>query len=125
MITVIGTIKDDTGQGLPFANVFFSNRKGEILPDNQGTATDEQGNYEITGNGAYVTASYTGFEKQTKPFARNLEFALGGGVELKEVEVIGNRPTPKGNTNSPLKWAAIAMLSVVLVTVIVLQFRAV
>lgn len=124
MITVQGIIKDNTGQGLPYANVFFSDRQGNILADHQGAATDENGNYSITGNGAYVTASYTGYEAQTKPFASNLDFELNSGIELKEVEVIGQRPKPVKTVNNTLKWVVVAVVSVVLVTVLVLQFKA-
>ncbi len=88
MIEINGKIKDSKGVVIPFANVYFSDRDGKIMKDHQGAASDEIGEYSIQGNGAYVTASSVGYNNQTKPFARSLDFALDGVIDLKEVEII-------------------------------------
>ena len=89
MITISGKITDkETGEALPQANVYFSDRQGQILSDHQGSAADNNGNYTIEGNGAYITASYVGYTKETKPFKRSVDFKLKSGVNLKEVEVL-------------------------------------
>lgn len=92
MISVSGKIIDQvTGESIPYANVYFSDSGGQILPGHQGSTSDKNGNYSIEGNGAYITASYVGYSKETKPFKRSLDFELVSGVELKEVLVIGNK----------------------------------
>lgn len=62
-----GTVKDkQTGETLPFANVYISDVKGNITAENKGTAANLAGIYEFSGVGDYLTASYTGYKKQTK-----------------------------------------------------------
>lgn len=114
MILVQGKVTDETGQGLPYANVFFSDRNGQILDTNQGTTTDENGNFGIQGNAAYITASYVGYQSQTKPFKSNLEFQLSAGIALNEVEVIGTTEKPvKNNTGLFVGIIAVAFIGLI------------
>lgn len=103
MITIQGNITDSQGGALPQANVYFSDRKGAILPDHQGTATNNHGQFQLEGNGAYITASYVGYKQETKPIKRNLDFVLTSNNELNEVEIIGEKTKPvtpvKNNNN--------------------------
>ena len=92
MNSVTGVVKDISGETLPQANVYFSDRNGKILPLHQGTASNNQGQFQLEGEGAYITASYVGYNKQTKPIKRNLEFILESPIELQEVEVIAEKP---------------------------------
>lgn len=104
MIQVKGTIKDKTtGETLPQANVYFSDRHGNILPSHEGTATDLNGLYEIEGNGAYITASYVGYAKKTKPFKSILNFELESGVELKGIVISAKyNEIPEAKSNNKL-----------------------
>ena len=92
---VHGYITDKaTGESLPQANIFFSDRNGQILPANQGTAANENGFYQMSGEGNFVTASYTGFTPQTKSIGRQMNpvgmnFQLAEGTTLQEFTVIG------------------------------------
>lgn len=61
---ITGTIKDNTGQSIPFASVFFSDVNG--TPTGNGVQADSNGNYSVSGNGNYITASFVGMAKQTK-----------------------------------------------------------
>ncbi len=96
--TLAGRVVDDTGEGLPGANVL-------IVGTTLGAATDMDGNYRIIGVavGTYsVTASYIGYTtvQQTgvdisSGYTRTLDFTLtegGEGVELGEVTVTYERP---------------------------------
>jgi len=107
MISVSGIITDQTtGETLPQANVYFSDRAGQILPNHQGSVADENGFYSIEGNGAYITASYVGYSKETKPFKRSLDFELRSGVELKEIEIISKVQKLSKNSNNLIIVAA-------------------
>ena len=94
--TLAGRVTDDTGMGLPGANVIID---GTSL----GAATDADGLYRIIGVpvGTYsVTASFTGFRsvQQTgvainNGYTRTLDFSLApGDIELGSVEVVYVRP---------------------------------
>ncbi|NPD47501.1 carboxypeptidase-like regulatory domain-containing protein [Lentimicrobium sp. S6] len=115
MITVSGNISDSSGGPLPQANVYFSDRNGNILPSHQGTASNNQGQFEFEGNGAYITASYVGYQKETKPIKRSLDFVLTSNNELKEVEVIGEKPKsiiPVKNNNNLIVAGMVGILLV-------------
>ena len=93
---IVGTVKDkETGEALPFANVFVD---GTTM----GAATDIDGNFVIlnVAPGLYsVTASVVGFQKVTindvrvnVDFTTRLEFELGSGsVTMEAVIVQGER----------------------------------
>lgn len=89
-------IDQSTGQGLPFANVYYSDADGEILNENNlGTATDLLGSYGIDTRAGHLTASYTGYGKITKkvsPGQTTMDFYLSPGVTLGGVEIIASRP---------------------------------
>ena len=90
-IEISGTVHDRaTGETLPQANVYFSDEKGNH--SGSGTAADNDGKYTLSGPSGYVTASYTGYQKQTKPAASSLNFRLEPGAMLKQVEIIARDP---------------------------------
>jgi len=89
---IAGTVKDkETGEALPFANVFVD---GTTM----GAATDIDGNFVIlnVSPGLYsVTASVVGFQKMTikdvrvnVDFTTRLEFELGSGSVTMEAVVV-------------------------------------
>lgn len=93
---IAGTVKDqETGEPLPFANVF-------VEGTNMGAATDMDGNFVILNlpPGVYsVTASIVGFQKQTitdvrvnVDFTTRIAFELStGSIEMAAVIVQGER----------------------------------
>ncbi|HLA64137.1 MAG TPA: TonB-dependent receptor [Rhodothermales bacterium] len=94
--TLAGRVIDDTGVGLPGANVIVD---GTTL----GAATDADGNYRVIGIpvGEYsVTASYTGFRSVQQSgvsinngYTRTLDFSLAAGdIELGVIDVVYERP---------------------------------
>jgi len=93
---ISGTITDKTtGETLPNASVYFSNAGGNIT-NNQGTASNLDGEYSITGEGDYLTASYTGYAKQTIPATSGRhDFALSSGLNLPEVIIKGKILWPR------------------------------
>ena len=94
--TLAGRVTDDSGEGLPGANV--------IIGETQlGAATDLDGNYRIIGIpvGEYdVTARFVGFEEETvqgvrisSGYTTQQDFALrDDAIELEGVEVVYERP---------------------------------
>lgn len=94
--TIAGQVTDETGAGLPGANVVVG---GTML----GAATDIDGNYRIIGVpvGTYdITASFAGFASETvtgvdinSGYTRDLSFQLGeDDQQLEEVVVEFTRP---------------------------------
>jgi outer membrane receptor protein involved in Fe transport len=93
---IAGTVIDEeTGEGLPFANVFIN---GTTM----GSAADLEGNFTILNvqPGVYtVTASIVGYQKQSitdvrvrTDFTTRLEFELSSGsIEMEAVIVQGER----------------------------------
>jgi hypothetical protein len=66
--TVRGIVRDEIGEAVPFANVYFQTDLGL----NRGAVTDLDGHFEIeilaeerAGNEITLTAAYLGYEKQT------------------------------------------------------------
>ena len=92
-----GTVYDQSsGETLPGADVYFSDQHGNPGLTTTGTATDSNGNYTLSSNGAYLTASYTGYS----PVTVNVEsdtiiFQLHpAATALPEVEITGQKTTP-------------------------------
>jgi hypothetical protein len=65
---ISGKVTDQqTGEPMPFANVYFSNRAGKIS-NNTGTTANEFGRYKFDWPGdLWITASFVGYKPQTKP----------------------------------------------------------
>lgn len=83
--TVTGRITDESGEGLPGANVVI---KGSTT----GTTTDLDGNYKLLVSGTdELVFSYVGFESQQVQVGgrSKVDIALGGAYELSEVVVMG------------------------------------
>jgi len=82
--TISGTVTDDTGTPLPFANVYV---EGTTV----GTTTDIDGNYTLKvpeGSNALIV-SYTGYSDQSLSLgdSDNLSFTMSEGVVLDNVVV--------------------------------------
>ncbi|MBT8286956.1 MAG: TonB-dependent receptor [Bacteroidia bacterium] len=98
--TVTGTVKDDTGQPLPSANVI-------VVGTSLGTVTDFDGNYSLTVdlNPPFtLQASSIGFETLTKEVTtspQTIDFILNEGTQLDEVVISASR-TPERIFESPV-----------------------
>lgn len=96
---VSGTVKDDTGNGLPGVNIV---EKGT----QNGVSTDMDGAYKIkVKEGATLVFSYVGFSKLEKVVTDatlNVVLSEEGGQNLDEVVVTGTRTAPRSNTTSAL-----------------------
>ncbi|RTY88994.1 TonB-dependent receptor [Flavobacterium sp. RSP15] len=96
---VSGTVKDDTGSGLPGVNII---EKGT----QNGVSTDMDGAYKIkVKEGATLVFSYVGFAKLEKVVTAsvlNVVLSEEGGQNLNEVVVTGTRTAPRSNTTSAL-----------------------
>jgi len=60
-MNIYGIITDKaTGETLPMANIYFSDRNGNLI-GSEGTTSDIiTGEFALSGDGDYITASYTG-----------------------------------------------------------------
>lgn len=92
--TVSGTVKDDTGQGLPGVNIIV---KGTSL----GTTSDTEGKYAIAvpADGVLLF-SFIGYKSQEVPVRdrTNIDIALGSDVtSLDEVVVVGYGTQKRSN----------------------------
>ncbi len=107
-----GTVFDSaTGETLPNANVYFSDKQGTPGSAKGGTATDVNGKYifpnytvnqgiQTSFPAVYLTASYTGYALQTITVTGNADFhLLATATTLPEVEIIGTRT----NTTATIK----------------------
>lgn len=98
--TVTGTIKDNSGQPLPGANIIINGTT-------TGTISDFDGNYTLIFNQSppfRVTVSSVGFESQTQEVTTNpqtLNFVLLEGTSLDEVVISASR-TPERIFESPV-----------------------
>ncbi|MEZ4801772.1 MAG: TonB-dependent receptor [Gelidibacter sp.] len=98
--TVTGTVKDNSGQPLPGANIIIDGTT-------TGTISDFDGNFSLTYNQQppfSVTVSSVGFESVTKEVTTNpqtLDFVLVEGTSLDEVVVSASR-TPERIFESPV-----------------------
>ena len=77
---VIGSVFSFNGAPLPFASVYVSNEAGTITGEARGTAANDDGDFMIDAEpGQYITASFVGYLKQTKPVMQDdgiVNFAL-------------------------------------------------
>jgi len=84
--TITGTVTDENGAPLPFANVYV---EGTTI----GTTADIDGNYRIkVPEGATaIVVSFTGYGDQTLSLSNSnsLDFAMKEGTILDEVVVVG------------------------------------
>ncbi len=98
--TVNGTVKDDSGQPLPSANVI-------VVGTSLGTVADFDGNYSLTVDLTppfQLQASSIGFETVTVDITtspQTVDFILKEGTELDEVVVSASR-TPERIFESPV-----------------------
>lgn len=86
---VNGTVTDDSGAGVPYANVFI---KGTTI----GTTTDLDGNFKLkTPEGAStLVVSYVGFKEKEIDISgggNTFNVSMSQGTELDEVVLIGTR----------------------------------
>ncbi|HNQ26797.1 MAG TPA: TonB-dependent receptor [Aquaticitalea sp.] len=98
--TVNGTVKDNSGQPLPGANII-------VEGTSTGTVSDFDGNYTLSVNQPppfSITVSSIGFETVTQQVTQNpqtLDFVLTEGTSLDEVIVSASR-TPERVFESPV-----------------------
>ncbi|MBT8272909.1 MAG: carboxypeptidase-like regulatory domain-containing protein, partial [Bacteroidia bacterium] len=98
--TVKGTVKDDTGEPLPGANII-------VVGTSTGTVTDFDGGFTLTYDQSppfSLQASMIGFETSTLEVTANnqtLDFILKEGTELDEVVISASR-TPERIFESPV-----------------------
>ncbi len=97
-MSVKGTVKDQQGIPLPYANVYYINTTTG-LPIGIGTTTDENGNYSIIQKAGYtLVASSIGYSKVSNIvmpilfFPNTINFVLEQGADLPGVEVIAQNP---------------------------------
>lgn len=77
---------------MPFASVYVSNEAGTITGEAHGTTANSDGDFMIdTEPGEYLTASFVGYLKQTKPVMQDsgiINFALDAST-LPEATIYG------------------------------------
>ncbi len=84
---VSGVVVDETGDPIPFVNVYFKN-------SSEGTITNDQGKFQLYSSNNHTTLiiSYIGYQtlehKLSNKNATNLKFVLKEGEQLQEVIVI-------------------------------------
>ena len=92
--TVSGTVTDENGDPLPFANVYVD---GTTI----GTTTDLDGNYtlKVPDGSTALKVSYTGFSDQTLELGtgNSLSFTMSEGELLDEVVVVGYGAAKRGD----------------------------
>lgn len=102
--SIIGNVKQENGEIVPFANVYLANSK-------IGTASDEDGNFEILNipEGEYIVlAQFIGFERQTFQVTIKdnetliVNFKLKQGKQTIEEVVITGTMKEVSKTNSPV-----------------------
>ena len=86
---VRGTVKDNTGEPIPGANVFWMNT-------GQGVTTKEDGSFSISkpSKSHMLVVSFIGFQNDTIHVSKKnqeLDIILRDGVELNEVNVVSRR----------------------------------
>jgi len=114
---VAGKVTDSkTGEALPFANVYVSDKQGNPLTPQKGAQTNMAGKFEIDGvnYNNYVTASYLGYTRKTTKLGIcttmadcvvNYSLAPTAAV-LEEVVVTADAPKPDEmakRTTTPVK----------------------
>ena len=92
-----GTVFDEAGEPVAFANVIFKN-------STEGTTTDENGNFYLESDNTYefLEISFMGFDTQDIPLTSkvnyNMKISLSENTEqLKEVIVFGGKQSKKNN----------------------------
>jgi len=123
---ITGNVTDSTtGQGLPQANVYYSDGNGNILAnDNLGTATDQNGQYSIERRpGKWLTASYTGYGKKTVKVGaqESISFLLKPGVTLPGVTITADKPKTWLQKNSQM--LVIAMIIALIIYILYKNFK--
>lgn len=86
---VRGTVKDNTGEPVVGASVFWAKSM-------QGTTTDEDGLFSLqrAKNNELLVISYVGYENDTIAISRDnqeIEVVLAGNIEMNEVEVVARK----------------------------------
>lgn len=102
-ITVNGTVKDASGEGLIGASV-------QITGSKTGTVTDFDGNFTLTNvpAGATITVSYIGFTTQTLPATAQMDIVMSDDNSmLDEVVVVGYGATKKSNITGAIETVKI------------------
>ena len=91
--TISGNVTDaKTGESLPYANIYLSDASGKYIAGTPGTITNPAGNYTLIGENTHITASYTGYARQTKPYSNWVNFKLEPeSYLLPEANVVGKR----------------------------------
>jgi hypothetical protein len=95
-IKVSGLVLDETGEPIPFANVYFKN-------SSEGLITNENGRFylESKNNHKTLIVSFIGYKTQEividKPVIYNLKIQLQVGEALREVVVYSGKMSKKNN----------------------------
>ena len=98
--TVTGSVKDDSGQPIPGANII-------VVGTSTGTVTDFDGNFSLTYNQNppfSIQASNIGFESSTAEVTSNnqvVSITLNEGTSLDEIVISASR-TPESVRESPV-----------------------
>ena len=92
-----GTVIDETGEPVAFANVIFKN-------STEGTTTDDNGNFYMESDTTYdfLEISFMGFDTQDIPLSSKVNYnmkitLLENTEQLKEVIVFGGKQSKKNN----------------------------
>ncbi len=97
--TITGTVKDESGEALPYANVVEQGTQN-------GTTTDDNGNFSLTVSKIPTTlvASFVGLGSQTKNITgtEQVAFTLSSSSKLDEVVITGSRGKPRTVLTSPV-----------------------
>jgi len=114
---IFGKVTDaNTGDGIPYANVYFAkNKDGVIGPQQEGTITNEFGRYRLDWPAdTWITASAVGYNKETKPLPyeydsdQELNFELEAGIAISGVEIVAKKAVKKTKF-----WIGAGILAVV------------
>ena len=112
-VTVRGTVRDASGQGLSGASV-------TVQGANQGTLADNSGNYSLSlPPGTHtLTVSYVGFTTQSIPLTVGQlpivqDVIMTGTRDLSTVTVVGSRSAARTRTETPVPVDVIPLAQVV------------
>ncbi|GAA3511444.1 TonB-dependent receptor [Aquimarina addita] len=107
--TITGVVTDTSGTPIPFANI---SEKGT----NNGTATDDDGNYTITvAENATLVFSFIGFTSQEVDVNTQtiINVTLSEGQELSTIVVVGSRSPKRTATDTPVAIDIIDMEEII------------
>jgi len=98
--TISGTVTDETGAPLPFANVFVENTT-------IGSTTDIDGNYTLNNvpeDGGVIVVSYVGYPdfKQAVGDSNTIAISMTQGVDIDEVVVVGYNSVKRSDLTSAI-----------------------